>query len=111
MIRVKADDELLDIPTDSIFTAFKMAGAVRPRAVVVSDTRAGRHELPEDADTSLNIGDLVAHWARPGQTGEIIETEYASPRQPPAHWVEWPGGPEPTAYLPDSLIRVTRIET
>lgn len=110
MIRVKADGELLDIPTDSTFTAFKMAEAIRPRAVVVSDTRAGRHELPDDADTTLYTGDKVAHWTHPGETGEIVETEYTSPAQPPAHWVEWSSGLEPTAYFPHSLIRVTRLE-
>lgn len=115
MMRVRVDDELLDIPTDFTFTAMSMARAVRPGAVVVSDTRGGPHELADDADTALYTGDKVAHWTHPGLTGEITETEV--PRYGPRfHWVEWPSQNEPgitldpVAYFADSLIRVTPLE-
>jgi hypothetical protein len=110
MIRIKADGELLDIPTDFTFTAMNMARAVRPSTVVVSDTRAGRYELADDADATLYTGDKVAHWSQPGLTGEIVETEV--PRSGPRHhWVEWPSGRDSVAYFPHSLIRVTRLES
>lgn len=110
MIRVRADDELLDIPTGSVFTAFNMAHALRPGAVVVSDTRGGRYELADDADTALHTGDKVAHWTQPGLTGEIVETEKPG-RGPAYHWVEWPHGRDPVAYFPDSLIKITKLES
>ncbi len=107
MIRIHADDELLDIPTESFSVAQRMARAVRPRALVLSDTRSGRYELYDYADTDLYTRDTVAHWTHPGETGRIIETEV--PRsQPRFHWVEWPGGFEPVAYFAHCLIRVTK---
>lgn len=108
-MRVRVDDELLDIRTDFTFTAFRMARLVRPRAIVVCDTRCSRHELADDADTDLYTGDLVAHWSQPGLTGEIVETEVPR-RGPRCHWVEWPSG-DTDAYFPDSLIRVTKLES
>lgn len=109
MIRVKADDELLDIPTDNVFTAFKMAGILRPAAIVVSDTTGGRHELTDDVDPLLYTGDRVAHWGHPGETGEIVETETPL-RQPRFHWVQWADGFDPVAYLANSLTRVTDLK-
>lgn len=109
MIRVRIADELLDIRTDFTFTALKMARMVRPQAIVVSDTRGGPHELADDADTDLYTGDHVAHWAHPGLTGEIVETEVPR-RGPRCHWVAWPSG-DTTPYFPDSLIRVTNLES
>lgn len=109
MIRIKADNELLDIETHDVFTAFRMARIVRPSAVAVSDTTGGPHALA-DADPAFYTGDLVAHWGRPGETGEIVET--IVPRSGPrAHWVSWDDGFEPVAYLPASLIRVTKLES
>lgn len=110
MIRIQADDELLDIKSHSFFTAARMARGVRPSAVVISDTTAGPHELTDDADTTLYTGDRVAHWGRPGETGEIVETTV--PRSGPrAHWVTWDDGFEPVGYLVHSLIRVTKLES
>lgn len=107
-MRVQVDDELLDIRTDFSFTAFTMARLVRPQAIVVSDTRGGRHELADDADNDLHTGDHVAHWSQPGLTGKIVETEVPR-RGPRCHWVEWPSG-DTQVCLPDSLIRVTKLE-
>lgn len=44
--RVKADGELLDVQAESIFQAFNVARAMRPRAVVVTDTAGGPDALP-----------------------------------------------------------------
>lgn len=109
MIRVRADDELLDIRTAFVFEAFKIARLVRPRAVVVADTWGGPHELAEGADLDLYTGDTVAHWTQPGLTGEIVET-HVPRRGPRLHWIEWHPGADPTPQFADVLIRVTKIE-
>ena len=107
MIRMKADDELLDIPTHDLATAIRMARDVRPSAVVVSDTEGGKHQLPAAADTDLYTGDKVAHWTHPGETGEIVETHI--PRTGDRlHWVQWPGKDNPVGQFAAVLIRVTK---
>lgn len=109
MIRIKADDELLDIDIHSGSRALALAAYVRPGARLVLEVIGGPHELTDDADTTLYTGDKVAHWAHPGETGEIVETEV--PRSGPrAHWVTWDDGFEPVGYPAHSLIRVTKLE-
>lgn len=107
MIRLHVDDELLDIPTHDLTAAIRMARALRPSAVVVSDTEGGPHQIPAAADTDLYTGDHVAHWTYPGETGEIVETEI--PRTGRVHYVRWPDGiTVPYLGIGGTLIRVTK---
>lgn len=111
MIRIQADDELLDVPADGMIDAFRMARGVRPSASVMSDTIGSHYDLDTTADTALYTGDRVAHWGRPGETGEIVETFKTSPVEPFHYYVQWPSGPDPVDYPAHSLIRVTKLES
>lgn len=105
MIRVNVDGELLDIAARDYFHAVRVAGIVRPNAVVVSDTTAGRNELKEGDDTGLYDGDLVTHWAHPGETGEIVSTMVL--RHGRLSFVAWPGSTDRVPHMSADLIRVT----
>lgn len=105
MMRVRVDDELFDVNTGDVFLAMRMARTVRPKANVISDVIGGPHALKEGDDTGLYDGDKVAHWAHPGETGEVVNT--AVFRHGRVSFVAWPGSTDRVRHMSTDLIRVT----